>query len=73
MRTTLSSNSSLGTGATFLVEPAAVPRTGTYTVMVDPNSTSTGTVTLTAYDVVDITGTISPGGSSVSGNVTTPG
>jgi YD repeat-containing protein len=71
--TTLSSNSSLGTGATFLVEPAAVPRTGTYTVMVDPNSTSTGTVTLTAYDVVDITGTISPGGSSVSGNVTTPG
>jgi YD repeat-containing protein len=71
--TTLGSSGSIGTGATFLIEPVAVPRTGTYTVMVDPNSTGTGTVTLTAYDVVDITGTIVPGGSSVSANLTTPG
>jgi YD repeat-containing protein len=71
--TTLASASRVGPGATFLIEPVAVPRTGTYTVMDDPNSTGTGTVTLTANDDVDVTGTVVPGGSSVSANLATPG
>jgi YD repeat-containing protein len=59
--------------STGLIEPVFLPVTGTYTVMVDPIGTTTGTVTLTAYDVQDVTGTIVAGGSSVNSTVSTPG
>ena len=51
-----------------------LPVAGTYTILVDPQSTSTGSITLTLYDVpADLTGTITPGGSSVTVSPATPG
>jgi len=50
-----------------------LPVTGTYTVLVDPYTTNTGNVTLTLYDVVDVTGPITPGGAAVALSLPTPG
>lgn len=61
----------LGTG---LLEPVQLFRTGTYTITIDPSLSTTGTVTVTAYNMpADITGPITAGGSSVSANLATPG
>jgi YD repeat-containing protein len=61
-------------GLTTLIEPQAAPVTGTYTVKIDPATTSTGTTTVTPYDVpTDVTGTIVAGGSSVTTTMNTPG
>ena len=47
---------------------------GTYSILVDPASTATGSVTLTLYDVpADYSATITPGGSSVTATMSTPG
>jgi hypothetical protein len=47
---------------------------GTYTLLVDPASTATGSVTLTLYDVpADYSATITPGGSAVTATMGTPG
>jgi YD repeat-containing protein len=44
------------------------------TIKIDPSGSSTGTVTVAAYDVPDdLTGTITPGGSSVTAALATPG
>jgi YD repeat-containing protein len=46
----------------WFVDPLTLPVTGTYTIVVDPNSTFTGTMNLTLLTVpVDISGTIAPG------------
>jgi RHS repeat-associated protein len=58
--------------STFL-EPVTLPSDGTYTVLVDPAGTKTGSATITAFSVVDVTGTISPGGAGVPVSITTPG
>lgn len=59
---------------TDLVEPALLPATGTYAIRVDPNTTSTGTTTITLYNVPpDASGGITPGGSSVTFSSTVPG
>jgi YD repeat-containing protein len=59
---------------TDLIEPALLPRTGTYTVNVDHSGNGTGTTTVTAYDVpADASGTITAGGSSATSVITTPG
>jgi YD repeat-containing protein len=50
-----------------------LPTTGTYTILVDPAGTTTGTVTLTLYAIVDFSGTITPGGSAVNVITTVPG
>ena len=54
------------------IDAKTLPATGTYTIFFNPRTTSTGSVTLTLYDVVDVTGTISPGGPPVTVNITTP-
>jgi YD repeat-containing protein len=47
---------------------------GTYTILVDPVSTATGSVTLTLYDVpADFSASITPGGSPVTATMSTPG
>ena len=56
-----------------MIDTKTLPATGTYTVFFNPRTTNTGTVTLTLYDVVDVTGTITPGGPPVTVNITTPG
>jgi hypothetical protein len=47
--------------------------TGTYTLLVNPYSEYTGQITLTLYDVVDLSGTLTIGGPAVSVTLTTPG
>jgi YD repeat-containing protein len=60
-----------GTG--FLdVKP--VGGTGTHTILIDPQSTATGSVTLTVYSVpADYSSSITAGGSAVTATMSTPG
>jgi RHS repeat-associated protein len=53
-----------------IVEPATLPATGTYTVLVEPEAALTGNVKLSAYTVVDLTGSISPTAEGASKIVT---
>jgi hypothetical protein len=50
-----------GTG---FIDVRTLPSSGTYTIVIDPNSYATGSVTLSLYDVpADFSSTITPGGS----------
>ncbi len=63
----------VGTGLGFL-DTATLPETGTYTILIDPNGTAVGSMTLQLYDVPpDLTGGISIGGSAVTITTTAPG
>jgi hypothetical protein len=66
-------SSFFGTSGGF-VDSRTLPATGTYTLFVDPPYATTGSATITLYDVPpDISGTIAPGGPSVSPSIATPG
>jgi subtilisin family serine protease/uncharacterized protein YhfF len=55
------------------VDTRTLPVTGSYTIVVDPQGTATGSMTVTLYDVpADTAGTIAPGAETTVG-VTTPG
>ena len=61
------------TQATAFIDVQTLPTTGTYTVRTDPSGASTGSLTLTLYDVpADVTGSLTLGTGSVSTN-TVPG
>jgi YD repeat-containing protein len=68
---TLVSGGCLGNGAFF--DTRTLPANGTYTIKVDPSYTLTGSVALTLYNVVDVTGSISINGSSLPVTISTPG
>jgi hypothetical protein len=71
--TTLASSSFINSSGGF-IDTKTLPVTGTYTILVDPQGTNVGSVTLTLYDVpANVSGPIVPGGSSVSVTLTTPG
>ncbi len=56
------------------IDTRVLPVTGTYTILVDPQGTNKGSVTLTLYDVpADISGSIDRGGSAVTVTTNTPG
>lgn len=55
------------------MDTRTLPTAGTYTILVDPNSTYTGNMTLTLYEIIDVTGPITPGGPPVNMSITTPG
>src|ERR1700738_4322414 len=42
------------------IDTQTLPTAGTYTILVDPQNTAAGHMTLTLYDSSDVTGTISP-------------
>lgn len=64
---------SVGTGGAF-IDTFIAPVDGTYTIVVDPQSNYTGSMTLTLYAVPDdYSGTIVAGGSPVVVSTTTPG
>ncbi len=66
-------STTFGPSATF-IDTKLLTQTGTYAIVVDPSQATTGSATLTLYDVPpDVTGTITPGGSPVAMNLTTPG
>ena len=56
------------------IDTRTLSAAGTYGVFVNPGEASTGTVTLTLYDVpADVEDTITPGGGAVGTSYTTPG
>jgi len=56
------------------IDATTLPAAGTYTILIDPSGTATGSLTLTLYDVpADVTGTLTAGGSAVTATTTTPG
>lgn len=70
--TNLVSNPSVSTGGAFF-DAVTLSATGTYTISIDPANAFTGSMTLTLYDVVDLAGTITPGGSAVTVPITVLG
>lgn len=63
----------IGPGATF-IDTTSLPGAGTYTILIDPNGSSTGTATVQVYDVPpDAGGPITPGGAPVAVTTTVPG
>jgi RHS repeat-associated protein len=63
-------------GGSDFIDATALPVDGTYTIVVDPSGSATGSITLTVYDVPpDITGTVIPNqtGSQVTASISTPG
>lgn len=70
---TLVSQSYVGSGGGF-IDVTTLPSDGSYTIIVDPQDTGTGSATLTLYDVpADLNGSITPGGSAVTMTTTAPG
>ena len=69
--TTLGSAGLCNTATGFL-DSQTLPTTGTYTVKVDPQGTTTGSVTVLLNSFADVTGTIASG-TPVSVTTTTPG
>jgi hypothetical protein len=65
-------NTSCASPSAFL-DATALDATGTWTVVIDPQGPSTGTAALQVSNVVDQTGTITPGGATVAINLPTPG
>lgn len=63
----------VGGGGGF-IEPVRAPVASTYTVLVDPAMSYTGSVTLRLYDVpADVEGTIVPSGTPASFSIAVPG
>jgi hypothetical protein len=70
---TLASILSFGTSGAFL-DATTLPLAGTYTILVDPQGTATGSADLRLYDVpADATAAATPGGSAVTVSTSTPG
>ena len=58
----------------WFVDTLTLPVTGTYTIVVDPQSSDIGSMTLTLYNVpADTTGTVTIGGAAVNVTISTPG
>ncbi|MCW3842175.1 DUF6531 domain-containing protein [Micromonospora yasonensis] len=69
---TVVANGSCGTGC--FLDTTVLPVDGTYTLFVDPQSTTTGAITVQVYDVpVDATATATAGGDKVTATTTVPG
>ena len=64
----------IGNPATVgFLDTVALPTSGTYTVLIDPRSTLSGTVTARLYSVVHRTGSIPANGDAVNVVLATPG
>jgi YD repeat-containing protein len=58
----------------WFIDTLTLPVTGTYTILIDPNSTFTGSLNLTLHNVpADATATITAGGPAVTVTTTVPG
>jgi YD repeat-containing protein len=58
---------------TAFADTRELPVDGTYTLTVDPSGTASGTVSVTLYDVVHVTGSITANGPAVQVPLTVPG
>ncbi|HEX3251331.1 MAG TPA: PPC domain-containing protein, partial [Pyrinomonadaceae bacterium] len=71
---TVLASSNYTTSSGGFIDVSTLPVTGTYTILVDPQESNVGSVTLTLYEVPpDTTGSITPGGAAVTVTTTTPG
>src|SRR5262249_15237673 len=55
------------------IDTQTLPVSGSYTVLIDPSGNGTGQTTVNLYNVVDVTGTLTLGGSAVNVSITVPG
>lgn len=55
------------------IDTLTLPSTGTFTILVSPYSTATGSATFALYSPADVTGTIVAGGSAIPVTIATPG
>jgi len=60
-------------GSTGFLDTPVLATNGTHAIVVDPNSTYTGSITFTLYVFNDVTGSITAGGSAVTLTTTIPG
>src|SRR5262249_5966157 len=71
--TNLASNILVTSTGSF-IDTKTLPVSGTYTILVDPLSTYTGSMTLAVSAVpADVSGPITPGGAASTATTTTPG
>jgi Subtilase family len=71
--TSLMTATPFGTNGGF-VDTRTLPRSGEYRILVDPQGSDTGSMTLTLYDVpADPVGSITPGGAPVNVGTSVPG
>jgi YD repeat-containing protein len=59
-------------GSAF-IEPVSLPETGTYTLLIDPQTSVTGGATVNLYNIADITGSITLGDPAINVNIGVPG
>jgi hypothetical protein len=65
---------SVSAASGYIFDATTLPVDGTYTILVDPQGATVGSMTLTAYDVpADATSSIVPGGPAVTLTTTVPG
>ena len=60
-------------GSSVFIDSTTLPLTGTYTIYINPQSTATGSVTVSLYAFGDITTSTGENGPPVALNITTPG
>lgn len=66
--------SSYNCASSFFIEVTTLPVSGTYTIVMDPNGTSTGSATFTLYEVPPDAGAVlTPGAAGLTLATTTPG
>jgi hypothetical protein len=64
---------SVAQGDSLLVDVQSLPVTGTYTVLMDPQGVSTGSLRVTLYNTSDVKVAITPGGAPVTLTTLYPG
>jgi len=60
-------------GASIFIEPQQLPVNGTYTIEIDPSGGGTGSATTNAYNVTDVSGSVTINGSAFALTTTVPG
>jgi hypothetical protein len=68
---TLTNNGCMGNGG--FIGAQSLPKTGTYTLLIVPGGSGTGSLTVSLNDAANITGTITPGGPAVNVNLARAG
>lgn len=66
-------SSTFSCGDNIFVEPQQLPANGTYTIVIDPSGPGTGQTTTTLFNVIDVTGSVTLGGSALLVTTSVPG
>jgi hypothetical protein len=66
-------SSTFSCGDNIFVEPQQLPVNGTYTIVIDPSGPGTGQTTTNLYNVTDVTGSVTIGGTALLVTTSVPG